>query len=73
MEWRHTWRVGGKEGFSERERGREEYVSSSAKGAMAEKDRREALRTIISNAVASKQSGRRKRCESFKAGGEKQE
>jgi hypothetical protein len=37
-------RRGKKEGFSQRERKREEYVSSSAKGAMAEKGRREACK-----------------------------
>jgi len=49
MECKHTWRVEGgkegrKEGSSQREREREAYVSSSAKGAMAEKGRREACK-----------------------------
>jgi hypothetical protein len=49
MECKHTWRVeGGKEGrkdsLKEREREREEYVNGSAKGAMAEKGRREACK-----------------------------
>ncbi len=67
MECKHTWRVeGGKEGFSERERERERYVSSSAKGGDGGEGRKRSLQTIISNVVASKQSGRRKTCESLK-------
>jgi len=40
------WKEGRKEGriFSKREREREEYVNGSAKGAMAEKGRREACK-----------------------------